>query len=764
MNQTEIDETASLLRDACNDFLSGEFNNERLRRIYEGRHAYERPFWEGLAAQGWLSLRLPEELGGSGLSAEYAALIAHALGGHAVPEPYVACAVLPAALAARFGESESWRPVLEGLENGRYISTLAWQEDAQALSPSVAHTVATRDASGGYQLSGRKYGVVAAGWADALIISAGLDGETALFLIEPTAPGITLTERVGSDGSTVAMAVLESVSVPSTNLLAHGADVAEALAQALDEARLAVAAQLRGVAAAALDLTLDYLRVRKQFGREIGSFQSLQHMAVDVKVQQALAEGACKSAHRLLESEPGSSRARRAVAAAKARASDAALHAGRFGIQAHGAIGFTAEASIGLFMKAALRLAAYLGTGSQLRSAWGELKSAGAQLDPAPAADPDDEAFRLAWRSWIETHYVSPLRSPLAKLTGEGALTWLRAQHRDGWRAPSLPQEAGGMGLSLRRQLIYQEELERYGTARPQDHGVRMVAPILLRYGTPEQKAHYLPRIMSCEDVWCQGYSEPDAGSDLASLRTSARVEGDRLVVNGQKIWTTLAADANMIYMLVRTSTGGKKQEGITFLLVSMDTPGIRVRPIRTLAGEAHFCEVFFDEVEVPMANVVGEIGDGWRVGKALLGFERYSHSSPELVRYGLRVMEHTAQALGVAETAFYQEQWLRLACDAHDAESLYHEICEAAVQSQMADHDASMLKLFNAELVQRTVEFTMELTGQHGGLTGVLSEFGLETDLEWLYMISRPLTVFGGTAQVQRNLLATRFLGLPKS
>ncbi|MBD9433555.1 acyl-CoA dehydrogenase family protein [Achromobacter sp. ACM03] len=376
-----------------------------------------------------------------------------------------------------------------------------------------------------------------------------------------------------------------------------------------------------------------------------------------------------------------------------------------------------------------------------------------------------DEAFRARFRSWIAQNYPSDLRNPLKRLTGKAARTWLQSQLRDGWRAPGLPAEYGGMGLSMRKQLIYQEELERFGVARPIDHGLRLLAPVLIRYGTEEQKAYYLPRILSCADMWCQGYSEPNAGSDLANLKTAAVLEGDRYVVNGQKIWTTLATDANMIFMLVRTSVQPRKQQGITFLLADLNTPGIEIRPIRTLAGDEHFCEVFFKDVAVPAENVVGRVDEGWSVAKALLGFERFSHGSPELVRYALTVLRDTAAAVGASSSASYLELHGRHASDVADACALYELSCEAAIRGNEpddSDHDFMMLKLFNAELLQRLTESIQELAGHYGGVIGAAPGIGLKEDLEWLYMIARPVTIFGGTAQVQRNILARRALGLP--
>ncbi|GAA5236467.1 acyl-CoA dehydrogenase [Verticiella sediminum] len=385
-------------------------------------------------------------------------------------------------------------------------------------------------------------------------------------------------------------------------------------------------------------------------------------------------------------------------------------------------------------------------------------------LQHSPAAEQDDEAFRSSWRAWIAAHYDSKLRNPLEKLTGEEARKWLRAQYRDGWRAPGLAAAYGGMGLSLKRQLIYQEELDRFGVARPLDHGVRMLAPILLRYGTEAQKNYFIPRILSCEDVWCQGYSEPNAGSDLANLRTAAVADGDSFIVNGQKIWTTLATDANMMYMLVRTDGSGRKQEGITFLLVSLDTPGIRVRPIRTLAGEEHLCEVFFDDVRVPRENVVGAVGDGWKVGKVLLGFERYSHGAPELIGFALSVFERTAAALPCEVQASFRELAARFRCDVRDAAALYERLCADALIGTADESEFSLLKLFNAELLQEIAQASTEMVGANGGVLGAHPELGMPEDLQWLYMITRPVTIFGGTSQIQRNLIATRILGLPKA
>lgn len=212
----------------------------------------------------------------------------------------------------------------------------------------------------------------------------------------------------------------------------------------------------------------------------------------------------------------------------------------------------------------------------------------------------DDNAFRLMVREWIAANYPQRIRNPPRRLGREETREWYLLLSRQGWLCPGWPREYGGMGLSAGKQLIMMEEMEEYGCARLPDSGVTMLGPLLIRYGDEAQRARFLPRILSGEDIWCQGYSEPNAGSDLASLRTEARLENGEWVINGQKTWTTMGSEANWIFLLVRTERSAKAQHGISFLLVPMDSPGIEVRPILNLELHGEFCEVFFNDVRVP--------------------------------------------------------------------------------------------------------------------------------------------------------------------
>jgi alkylation response protein AidB-like acyl-CoA dehydrogenase len=247
-----------------------------------------------------------------------------------------------------------------------------------------------------------------------------------------------------------------------------------------------------------------------------------------------------------------------------------------------------------------------------------------------------DEAFRQHIRAWIEANYPPELRNPPKRLHWSENQVWYFKLAEKGWLCPSWPREHGGMGLSAGKQIIMVEEYERHGVARTNDHGILMVGPLLIAHGTQDQRDFFLPKILAGEHIWCQGYSEPNAGSDLASLRTEAVADGDDWIINGSKIWTTLANDANWIFLLVRTDKTAKKQEGITFLLVPMDTPGITVRPIWTIDLHDEFCEVFFDNVRVPQKWTVGQVNQGWTMAKALLGHERIYLGSAKLSQYAL--------------------------------------------------------------------------------------------------------------------------------
>ena len=373
----------------------------------------------------------------------------------------------------------------------------------------------------------------------------------------------------------------------------------------------------------------------------------------------------------------------------------------------------------------------------------------------------DDHGFRAAVRGWVQANYPPALRDPPKRLHWHENKPWYMALSRQGWIAPGWPREHGGMGLSAARQLMMVEEYERHGVARTNDHGIVMLGPLLIRYGTEAQRAHFLPRILSGEHIWCQGYSEPNAGSDLASLATGAVRDGDEWVLNGQKTWTALAQDANWIFVLARTDKAAKKQEGISFFLVPMDAPGITVRPIINLDMHDEFCEVFFDNVRIPADHLVGAVNQGWTMAKALLGFERVMIGSPKQSAYALGRLRLLAQHMDAWDDEAFQDRYVRLRLDLLDHTSLYETYVEKLRRGELLGADVSMLKVHQSELFQRITDTMLEVAGENAGL---LEPMGGNRELHpaGQFIQARPVSIYGGSNEVQRNILAKAVLELP--
>ena len=381
-------------------------------------------------------------------------------------------------------------------------------------------------------------------------------------------------------------------------------------------------------------------------------------------------------------------------------------------------------------------------------------------IDTRNMNDLSDAGFRADIRAWIAANYPEDLRNPPKRLHLQENFPWYKALSEKGWLAPGWPREHGGMGLSATKQVIWTEELERHGCARLNDHGITMLAPLIMRYGTDAQKAHFLPRILSGQDIWCQGYSEPGAGSDLAALRTKAERDGDHWVINGQKIWTTMANDANWIFLLVRTDASGKKQDGISFLLVPMNSAGVTVRPILNLEMHDEFCEVFFDNVRVPSDHLVGEVNKGWSMAKALLGFERLFLGSPRQAAYALARLVDLGRHLGVQEDPLFRDSVARHNLDLENHKALFASFLRAMSRGRAVGPEISLLKISQSELFGRITDDMMKLAGDLAGMTAALDGGSLNPSAQFLQ--ARPATIYGGSSEIQRNIIAKAVLGLP--
>jgi acyl-CoA dehydrogenase len=390
-----------------------------------------------------------------------------------------------------------------------------------------------------------------------------------------------------------------------------------------------------------------------------------------------------------------------------------------------------------------------------------------AQMPAHPAAPPSEEAFLAEVRAFLDRALTPDLRQACRDTLGvhaeiEACRIWHRRLYEQGWIAPAWPVEWGGPGWTPRQRFLFDRECAGNDAPTLFAGGIRSLGPLLIEQGTPEQRARYLPAILDGSDLWAQGFSEPGAGSDLAAISTRAERQGDRYIVNGSKIWTTGAQYCNRMFAIVRTADLEKRQQGMTFLLIDMASPGLTVRPIIDLAGRHEFNQVFFDNVAVPVENRVGAENDGWTMAKRLMAMARSNNTPAALVRRSLR----RAQAL-IAAQAPDPDLRRRLAGLAIELESFEQLELNALPDGRPRPGDQtapSMLKLIGTELHQRVCELTLEAAGPAGmaALTPAVA------DDPWLdagahatakHLSVRAATIYSGTSETQRNVIAGQLL-----
>ena len=385
---------------------------------------------------------------------------------------------------------------------------------------------------------------------------------------------------------------------------------------------------------------------------------------------------------------------------------------------------------------------------------------------------PEHLAFREEVRAFLRDGVPPHLR---AKADVDGnfemseVMEWHKLLHRKGWIAPHWPVEAGGPGRDVTRRFILVEELELAGTPHLSPFGLAMVGPLLIQFGTDAQKQRFLPKILSGDEVWCQGYSEPNAGSDLASLRTRAEDDGKgHFVVNGQKTWTTYAQYADYIFCLVRTDQAAKKQAGISFLLIDMKTPGVEARPFLTTGGTPAFCETFFDNVVVPRENLVGPLNGGWTMAKALLGHERTLIAavgqSARTIRRCKRIAAATVEGgRPLLENPRVRDKIARLEIKLRGLQMANYRAVAGAQLGKAPGPEASILKLRGSEILQQSFELAMEVMGLDS--LSWFNEPGVVPPIEqWVpsaFNYTRATTIYGGSNEIQKNIIAKLILGL---
>jgi alkylation response protein AidB-like acyl-CoA dehydrogenase len=376
---------------------------------------------------------------------------------------------------------------------------------------------------------------------------------------------------------------------------------------------------------------------------------------------------------------------------------------------------------------------------------------------------PAEAAFRTEVRTWLEANLPAALRGRTNRPPPAELMPWYRTLSRKGWIAPHWPKEYGGMGATLNEQIIMTEELARVGAPQLPAQGLNHIGPILIEFASEAQKARHLPPIIAGAVIWAQGYSEPGAGSDLASLTTRATLNGDHFVVQGQKIWTTWGHHSDWMFALVRTDPQAQpRHAGISFLLLDLHNPGIEIKPIKTIAGDDEFSEVFFDNVIVPAENLVGKLNDGWRIANALLGHERLGTSNPQFALMALERIKTMARASGVMADPAFQDRLAAASINVTALAALFSHAVELTNRQQSLGPESSIIKIFGSELLQALNDLLIEAAGSHAATEKpIITDFGT-VDVSTPFLQVRRATIYGGSSEIQRNIVSRRVLNLP--
>lgn len=744
-----MNDEIQMMQDALVRYLAEAGGLEPARRAHDG--VADDAVWTTLAQDLQLcGVALPEGLGGLDMGLTALVPLARELGRVLSPTPFVSTVGLVAPVLALARQAAA--PWLTQIAAGHLRAALGCWNAVQVTA------VAT---DGGYRLTGDLGLVPDAHGADIVVVPATLEGRAVLFVLSDLADCRPVE---GFDPTRpVAAIAFDDLIAPLDSLLDF--DGGEpALDKALDRACIALAAEASGVARGAFDLTAAYIAERRQFGRAIASFQAIKHrmaaLFVQINTLDALIAGAAEAA------DAGDRAAGHEARAAWAMAREVQSSVASEAIQLHGGVGATWEYAPHLYFKRARAQRDLPVPPARDFAAIGQALLAG-DLSAVPQVA--DTPFRTQVRDWMTAHLTGEFAALKDRgHAGDGDAevdlrkAWEREMASGGWVGMGLPADAGGRAMSVADQVAFHEEYAAFGGPGRMGHiGEGLVAPTLVEFGTDDQKARFLPGILRGETFWAQGYSEPGAGSDLAAVRTRARQcpdTGDWLVT-GQKIWTSLAHVSDWVFVLARAEEGSVGRNGLIFLLMPLDQPGIDTRPIKQINGGAEFNEVFFDGARAKAADAVGAPGEGWKIAMALLNHER-----------GISTL---GQQMGFAREL---DLVLRLARTRADADTLAEPLGRAWAGLRAMRHGA--LRVLQAQADGRAgpemLGYKLEWSQWHRALGDLAmdvlgSEAAAWSDetnkrrLQNLYLFSRADTIYGGTSEIQLNIIAEHGLNMPR-
>jgi alkylation response protein AidB-like acyl-CoA dehydrogenase len=683
-----------------------------------------RTHWQGLADLGTFAIAVPETAGGADGSIADLAVVLEQTADLLVPGPVLSTA-LAGLLLARSGAAIA-EQVLPAIADGSLPV-------AVALRPGDL-TASTDASTGALTLRGNIGPVLGADLHTAVVVSARTAGEEVWLFLDAGTPGLKLVEHEAGDFSrALATVQLDDVNVAPERVLA-GLDSAVVL----ELAATLAAAEAAGIAGWALRTAVEYAKVREQFGQPIGAFQAIKHMCAEMLCRVEQATAVAWDAAQAADDD-----AQRPVAAAVAAAIalDAAVDTAKDCIQVLGGIGFTWEHDAHLYLRRALALRSLLGGTSAWRRRVTDLALAGSRRELRIDLDADADGLRNRVRASVEQIAARPADQHRVALAESGFL----APH---WPAPH------GRDATPVEQLVIDQELARAGVTRPDLVIAAWAVPTIVQYGTPEQIERFVGPTLRGEITWCQLFSEPGAGSDLAALRTKAdRVDGG-WALTGQKVWTSVAQRADWAICLARSDASAPKHRGISYFLVDMRSPGIEVRPLREITGEAVFNEVFLDEVLVPDAMLVGDLNDGWKLARATLVNERIAMGGGSSIGDAVERLLALAAERDVLGDDVVRDRLGGLVADGLAGSLLELRSTLHRMGGNDASAESSVRKLVGVRHRQAVAEAALDVLGVDGAL-----------DSEQLrhFLMTRCLTIAGGTTQVLLTLAGERILGLPR-
>jgi alkylation response protein AidB-like acyl-CoA dehydrogenase len=685
--------------------------------------------WADLAGLGVFSIAVPEQAGGAGGTVSDLAAALEQVTDALVPGP-----IMPTLLAELVLAAHTELPAVKEL-----LPALAAGTASVAVALTAGTIGGTRLHDGALRVDGRVGPVLGAGATSHLLLAAATPAGEAWFLLEADHSGVRLSPRTPVDFSRPLGDITLTEVVVTTDRLIPGWPVD----RVRDVAALLGAVEAAAVAGWCLRTATEYAKVRRQFGRPIGSFQAVKHICAGMLCRAEQAVATAWDAARAFDQAPHEFPL--AAAAAATVALDAAIDNAKDCVQVLGGIGFTWEHDAHLYLRRALALRQLLGDGVMWRGRAAELALGGARRTLSAEPGLAGEAARSAVRTRIGEIAARPAPDHRGALADAGYLA-------PEWPAPY------GIGASPVEQLIIDEELHAAGLVRPDLTIAGWAVPTILRHGTISQCERFAGPSLRGELTWCQLFSEPEAGSDLASLRTRAERADGGWRLSGQKVWTSLAGQADWGICLARTDVEAPKHRGLTYFLVDMHSPGIDIRPLREMTGRAVFNEVFLDDVFVPDNCVVGAPGEGWRLARGTLEFERVAMGRGSSLGDGVETLIETVRAAGLTEDQGVRDRLGALIADGLAVSLLDLRSTLRRLDGQRGSAESAVAKLVGVDHRQAVAEAALLLCGPDGATVD-----GASAEPVHQFLLTRCLSIAGGTTQILLNLVAERVLGLPR-